>query len=115
MENSNSMMVAEIQLSYNVKVKASQLPKVTKSTESYKLLLERWDKGKLDFIEQVKVLLLNKGNRVLGVYEAGTGGLASCMVDIRLLMAAAINSGATSMILAHNHPSGNLKPSQMNV
>jgi DNA repair protein RadC len=112
MEISNAMIVAEIKLSYHPKVRSSDRPKVNRSQDSYRVLLETWDQGKIDFIEQVRVLLLNKGNRVLGIYEAGSGGLINCLVDMRLMFVAALNSGATSIIISHNHPSGGLKPSR---
>lgn len=68
--------VAEVKLSYRNRVKPSERPQVTCSTDSYKVLKESWDSDKLEFIEQFKVLLLNRANRVLGVYELSTGGVA---------------------------------------
>jgi DNA repair protein RadC len=62
--------------------------------------------------EEFKVLLLNRGNKVIGIYEASAGGLTGTVADPRLILAAAIKSLAVSIILSHNHPSGNLKPSR---
>src|SRR5690554_4826064 len=103
--------VAEIQLTYKTKVKPSQRPKITSSKEAYGILLDNWDEGKLEFVEQFKVLLLNRANRVLGVYEVSTGGVSGTIADPKLVFAAAIKSSASAIILAHNHPSGQLKPS----
>jgi DNA repair protein RadC len=58
------------------------------------------------------VLLLNRANRVTGVYEVSTGGITGTVADPRLILAAAIKSLSVSIILAHNHSSGNLKPSR---
>ena len=62
-------------------------------------------------LEQFKVLLLNRANKVIGVYEASSGGITGTSADSRLILAAAIKSLAVSIILSHNHPSGNLIPS----
>ena len=61
--------------------------------------------------EEFWVMFLNRGNRVLGIREFGKGGLSSTVVDVRLILKEAISMSATSLILAHNHPSGNLQPS----
>jgi DNA repair protein RadC len=62
-------------------------------------------------LEEFKVLLLNRGNKVIGVYKASSGGITATIADSRLILATAIKSLSTSIILSHNHPSGNLKPS----
>ncbi|ARS36039.1 JAB domain-containing protein [Pontibacter actiniarum] len=103
--------VAEVKLSYRNRVKPSERPQVTCSTDSYKVLKESWDSDKLEFIEQFKVLLLNRANRVLGVYELSTGGVAGTVADPKLIFVAALKACASGIILSHNHPSGNLKPS----
>ncbi len=57
-------------------------------------------------------MYLNRSNRVIGVYHMSTGGITGTVVDIRLLLSVALKTAATGIILAHNHPSGNLKPSE---
>src|SRR5690606_4426305 len=107
--------VAEIQLTYKTKVKPSQRPKITSSKDAYEVLLANWDEDKLEFVEQVKVLLLNRANKVLGIYEVSTGGGSGTVADPKLVFAAAIKANASAMILAHNHPSGQIKPSQADI
>jgi DNA repair protein RadC len=102
--------VAEIQLSYRTKVKPSQRPKITSSKDAYDILLENWDEDKLEFIEQFKVLLLNRASKVLGIYVASTGGVSGTVADPKLIFAAAIKANASAIILSHCHPSGQLKP-----
>ena len=104
--------VAEIKLTYRNKVKPSERPQVTCSSDSYRVLKAGWDMGKLEFVEQFKVLLLSRANRVLGIYEVSTGGIAGTVADPKLIFAAALKACASAIILCHNHPSGNLKPSQ---
>jgi DNA repair protein RadC len=61
--------------------------------------------------EEFWVLYLNQSNRLLDKKRLSKGGINQTVVDIRLALKPAIELGATSMILAHNHPSGNLIPS----
>lgn len=62
--------------------------------------------------EEFWVLYLNNANLVLGSYQLSKGGLTGTLVDVRLLLRKALEMGAVAVILAHNHPSGNLKPSK---
>ncbi len=107
----NWKIVSEIDLIYKTKVKSSERPHITSSRFAFTLLKECWDPGKIEFLEQFKVLLLNQSNKVLGIYEASSGGITGTVVDIRLLFAAALKAGAVGLIIAHNHPSGSLQPS----
>lgn len=104
--------VAEVELVYKTRVKASERPLIKSSADTYKLLRDIWDENKIEMQEEFKVLFLNRGNRVIGVYDASTGGICGTVADPRLILAAALKSLSVSLILAHNHPSGNLKPSR---
>jgi DNA repair protein RadC len=74
-------------------------------------MLQQWDSNKIDLIEQFKVILLSWNSKVLGVYEVSAGNMHATVVDIKLIMAAALKGRAASIILAHNHPSGEPLPS----
>jgi DNA repair protein RadC len=104
--------VAEVELVYKTKVKASERPLIKSSKDCYETLLKVWDENKIELQEEFKVLLLNRANRVTGVYEASAGGITGTVADPRLILAAAIKSLSVIIVLAHNHPSGNLKPSR---
>jgi len=110
-KNQELYSVAEIALVYRTTVKPSLRPKVTSSRIAYEVLLAGWDEERIEFVEQFKVLLLNTANRVLGIYELSTGGVAATVADPKLVFSAALKANASGIILAHNHPSGNLNPS----
>ena len=115
MENTNEKrqyQVAEIQLTYKSDVKPSLRPKISGSKDAYNILVENWDSSKIEFVEQFKVMLLNRANKVLGIFEVSSGGSTGTVADPKLIFAAAIKTNACGIILAHNHPSGNLQPSQ---
>ena len=54
---------------------------------------------------------LNRANAVLACFQVSTGGITGTVADPRLIFTAALKVNAVSLILAHNHPSGNLFPS----
>lgn len=62
--------------------------------------------------ERVHVLYLNFANKVIKDCCVSKGGISSAPADVRVILKEALELGATSIILCHNHPSGNLSPSQ---
>lgn len=114
--NQNKLyQVAEIQLTYKSNVKPSLRPKINTSRDAYNILLENWDDSKIEFIEQFKVILLNRANKVLGIVEISTGGVSGTVADPKVILGAALKAAASGFIMAHNHPSGNLAPSQTDI
>lgn len=104
--------VSEIELVYKSKMKPSDRPVVRSSADSAQLLRDHWNVDTIELVEGFKVLYLNRANRAIGIYQVSTGGLTGTVADIRLIMAAAIRLAACAIIIAHNHPSGNLRPSR---
>ena len=101
--------VGEVKLSY--KPKNISKYKVTSSEDAYKYLLSTYKKGTICYKEYFKVLFLNQANQVLGYTLISGGGLTETTADVRLIFQAALLTNSVALILAHNHPSGNLKPS----
>lgn len=89
--------------------------KILSSNDSNTILLQIWDENTLYHHESFKVLLLNNANQATGIVEISSGGINSCTVDVRFILQAAILSNSTAVILAHNHPSGILKPSELDI
>lgn len=87
---------------------ASKLGKITSS----KIVFEMMQPiiGELSH-EEFWVLFLNNSNKVISKSQLSKGGITGTIVDVRLVFKLALESGATSLILCHNHPSGNLQPS----
>jgi DNA repair protein RadC len=104
------MKISEISVSYTNSSQKRQ--KIRNSDDSFKILLESWNKNTIELQEEFKVLLLNRSNTVLGVYLLSKGGVASTVVDPKLVFAVALKCNASSIIISHNHPSGGLKPSE---
>ena len=62
--------------------------------------------------EEFWILYLNNSNKVIQKNQLSKGGITGTLVDVRLALKTAIEVGAVGLILAHNHPSGSLKPSE---
>lgn len=62
--------------------------------------------------EEFWILYLNNANKIIEQYQISKGGITGTLVDVRVTLRKALELGAVSLILAHNHPSGNLNPSE---
>lgn len=106
------LKVCDVKLTYNTKVKSSERPVIHNSEDIYRLLVDHvYNEGTIQHKEYLKLILLNNSSKVLGVSNISEGGINETSADIRIIMQAAILGNASSIILAHNHPSGSLKPS----
>lgn len=105
------MKVNEIQVSYKATSKQDRV-KITNSITAKELLMDNWDMDKIELVEEFKILLLNRANEVIGIHTLSKGGNSACIVDLKVLFGIILKSLASSVILVHNHPSGNLKPSE---
>lgn len=106
---------SEVKLIYKTKVKPSLMKKVTTSSEVYSELKKVYDEDKIEHIESFVILLLNRANKILGWKTISEGGITGTVADIRVIFQCAILSNATRIVISHNHPSGNLNPSQQDI
>lgn len=106
--------ISEIEFVFKKKVKSSERPKIIKSEEANLLLRSIWS-NKIELYEEFVLLVLNNANKCLGWIKISQGGITGTVVENRLILAAALKTAATGIILAHNHPSGEVKPSQSDI
>lgn len=102
--------IPQIKLSYVADVTVEK-PKIMDSASISKVFRESYDEGEIDYRESFKIAYLNKANKVVGIHTISIGGTDVTVVDLKILFTGALLSNATSIILCHNHPSGNLSPS----
>lgn len=107
----NECTVHELEIVYKPKFKRKNLEKVTNSKEAVTILRKSYSKNTIECQEEVVVLFLDNANHVIGLQKLSKGGVSSTVVDTRLILSVALKSLASSIILSHNHPSGNLVPS----
>ena len=114
-ETSVQQKVDEVRLVYLTKTPASQRTKVTNSEAAYHAFLSAWEEGTIEHHESFRILLLNRANRALGIAVVSSGGISGTVIDVRQIFQAAIKSNCSSIIAAHNHPSGNRQPSDADI
>jgi DNA repair protein RadC len=103
--------VSEVILTYKTKVNPKDRSRITSSKDAYKLLFDSWNKNTIEHVEEFKLLLLNRSNAVLGILSVSKGGISGTVTDIRLIFQGALKTNASGIIVCHNHPSGNMNPS----
>jgi DNA repair protein RadC len=85
--------------------------KITSSLDS-EAFIKQFYGDDMEIFESVFILLLNSQNETIGYAKISQGGVAGTVVDTKIICKYALDSFANAVILAHNHPSGSLKPSQ---
>ena len=85
--------------------------KITSSNDSVDIFRSMWGKDTINAYEQAYVIFLNKGMKPIGYYHHSSGGIDGTIMDIQMISGMAVKSLAKGVIIAHNHPSGNTKPS----
>ena len=103
--------VSEIQIVYKTPFDSQCLPYIHNAEDAYKILHTHFNQDTIGIQEQFIACYLNRSNQVKGVYNGFTGGISGTIADIRIILAIALKSASSGIIVAHNHPSGNLKAS----
>jgi len=86
--------------------------RITSSNDIYQLIKpELMDLQK----EEFWIILLNRANRLIKKEQISSGGVSGTVADPKIIFKAALEQYASSIILVHNHPSGNVKPSQADI
>lgn len=106
----NMLQLAEIKISYQPKIRASDRMKVKGSRDAAMAFRQAWEYP-LELKECFYTLYLNRNNQILGYLLVSVGGIAGTVMDVRNILQTALKANACSIIIAHNHPSGNLDPS----
>lgn len=104
------MKIEEIQISYLPK--PSEQIKLSNSKQVYDFIMHNWNLNTIGYFEEFKIILLNRAHIVLGIYTVSKGGVAGTIVDPKIVFSVALKAAASAIILVHNHPSGNLQPSE---
>ena len=107
--------ISEVKLIYKTKIKASDRIKINGAQDAFRILYDNWDKDSIEHVEEFKILLLNRANMVLGIASLFKGGVVGTVIDPRIIFQYALKANAAQIILAHNHPSGNTKPSDADI
>lgn len=108
----SDITISEVKLIYRTKVKASDRLQVKSSRNAFEIFLKHWDLDSIEHVEEFKLMLLTRSNKVLGIASISKGGISGTVTDVRIILQYAIKANASGIIICHNHPSGNLQPSE---
>lgn len=103
------------ELSFKYNVGTMRKVKIKNSTDSYEFFKSIFDEDTIDYFESFVVVYLNRANITIGWVKISQGGLHGTVVDPKQIHSGALLAGACSMILAHNHPSKQTKPSTQDI
>lgn len=103
----------EITINYSNPTPMYDRIKITCSGDVNRHLLEICDD--IEYRESMYAVFLNRANHVLGYLLVSKGGISGTVVDVRIIMQAALRANSSSFVLAHSHPSGNTQPSQEDI
>jgi len=104
-----NQQIAEIKISYSHLVKPSNQVRITGSKDVFDYVYPLWPD--IDYRESFAILLLSRGNKVLGINWISKGGSNGTVVDAKMIFQAALKSASSNIILIHYHPSGTMIPS----
>lgn len=106
-------IVNEVELIYRTRY-AGERPTVMNSASADAILRPYLDPI-METYEVFYVLMLDRGNRAKSIYKASQGGLHGTVADPKLIFSAALKCLASAIVLCHNHPSGQLRPSEEDI
>lgn len=102
----------EFTISLKTKTRNAELFTVTSSEDMANVARKCFDGDTIEWVESFIVVALNRSSKVIGFYKVSQGGITGTIADPRVILQFALLSNATSLILMHNHPSGNTRPSE---
>ena len=103
--------IAEIKVSYQPTKSWDKQPVVSSTKQAYNLVKSFFPKQTVGLQETFVVFYFSRNNRLKAAYRHSIGSLTGTVADIRLILGVALKTASTSILIAHNHPSGNLHAS----
>lgn len=104
--------LCELSIKYKPKAKRKEFPFIKSSSDAFDFIWEYLDQDLLAAKEEFWAIYLNRANKVKGVLKVSSGGVTATVVDVKIILATALKSLSSGIILVHNHPSGSLKASE---
>lgn len=101
--------IPEIEIKY--KSTKFEKTKIKSSKDAEECFRKMFNSDTIEYIESSIVIFLNRANKTIGWYKLSQGGINGTIMDQRILFAVALKCGASGIIISHNHPSGQLFPS----
>ncbi|MDC7994466.1 JAB domain-containing protein [Altibacter sp. HG106] len=103
--------IQEIEIVYRNPIAKIDRQKITSSLDASEIF-RKYIGNKLDYQEIFCLMPLNNSNEVLGIIEISRGGATGTIVDVKQVFQKLLKCNAIGFLMAHNHPSGNTRPSE---
>lgn len=114
MPTSTTNRVAEISLRYTNNIPLADRQYIPSSAHAFNTLWPMFAEHHEAF-ESFRVMLLDRANRLKGIYTVSQGGVAGTIADPKLIFSVALRTLSSGIIVAHNHPSGQCRPSEQDI
>lgn len=108
----NITAINEVKLSFHPAIKPTDLDQIKTSKDVYEIFLSNWSKDTISLVMEIKVLFVNRANRVVHIYTNASGGPVESAVGVKLIYLTGIRLVAEGFIIAINRPSGNTEPAK---
>jgi DNA repair protein RadC len=109
------MQLPELKIRVERKAGDGSTYQVTSSKTAYQFFYSIFDADTILWTEESAMIILNRANEIIGYSKISSGGTAGTVVDAKVIFTKALLAGGHSIILAHNHPSGNPQPSEQDI
>jgi DNA repair protein RadC len=109
------MQLPELKIRVERKAGDGSTYQVKSSRTAYQFFYSIFDADTILWTEESAMIILNRANEIIGYSKISSGGTAATVVDAKVIFTKALLAGGHSIILAHNHPSGNPQPSEQDI
>lgn len=114
-EQSAQNLMCEMTIGYRLKLPVSQMPQISNSTDVVRYLRDIWNEDQIQYREEFYIVCVTRSQKVIGWVNVSKGGVAGTIADPKIIFQHALKSNSSGILLCHNHPSGNTKPSQQDI
>ena len=111
----NLSNLGELSVGYKYHTTLSNRPVIKDVEGAVEIINVLIDQERVGLQEQFVVIYLNRSNTVIGTMNTFSGGVSATVVDLKIIVGTAINLMCSAVIVAHNHPSGNMNPSTQDI
>lgn len=111
----NMSNLGELSVSYKYHSSLNDRPVIKDVTDAAKIAMKVIDQERVGLQEQFAVIYLNRAHAVIGTLNTFSGTISCTTVDFRIIVGTGLKLMASAVVLAHNHPSGNMEPSNQDI
>lgn len=111
----NITNLGEVDVVYRYTDTLNDRPEIKTAEDAIVIFKQLFNAEKLGLQEQFVAVYLNRCNKVIGTSNLFTGGVSGTVVDMKILLSVGLKLMASSILVSHNHPSGNLQPSEADI